>query len=184
MVAHNLIHDVAYAGIVLSGDETPGPPHTKNNTVAYNHIHDVMKVAVDGAGIYVSFTQADRGALIRGNWIHDLRRNPDNPRDAGPWMPPELYLDGVRPDLGCRGYHFEKNVVYGTDSPCSSVRRARPATPAGHIFEKGLPPKPRLGPHCREPASNRPTSFAPRPQAACGFAPIDIERGTHPFSFK
>ena len=89
VVAHNLIHDVAYAGIVLSGNEAPGPPFARNNTVEYNHIHDVMKVAVDGAGIYVSFPQADRGAVIRGNWIHDLRRNPANPRDAGPWTPRE-----------------------------------------------------------------------------------------------
>ena len=117
VVARNLIHDVAYSGIVLSGNEAPGPPFARNNTVEDNHIHDVMKVAVDGAGIYVSFPQAGWGAVIRGNWIHDLRRNPANTRDAGPWSAPGIYLDGVRPDLGCRNYRFEKNVVYRTENP-------------------------------------------------------------------
>ena len=150
-VVHNLIHDVAYAGIVLSGNEVPGAPFAKNNTVAYNHIHDVMKVAVDGAGIYVSFPQGDRGGLIRGNWIHDLRRNPDNPRDAGPWSAAGIYLDGVRPDLGCRGYRFEKNVVYATDSPlffCAASREGN--IWQDNIFEKGTPPQSRIDAIARE----------------------------------
>ena len=117
VVAHNLIHDIAYSGIVLSGDETPGPPFARNNTVEYNHIHNVMKVAVDGAGIYVSFPQAGWGAAIRGNWIHDLRPNPANPRGAGPWSAAGIYLDAVRQELGCRNYLFEKNVVYRTGHP-------------------------------------------------------------------
>ncbi len=74
-----------------------------------------MKAAVDGAGIYVSFPQAGWGAAVRGNWVHDIRHNPSNPRDFGPWSAAGIYLDGVRPDLGCRGYLFEKNVVYRTD---------------------------------------------------------------------
>ncbi len=142
LVAHNLIHDVSYAGIVLSGDEAPGPAYTRNNTIEYNHIHDVMKVAVDGAGIYVSFPQADRGTAVRGNWIHDLRRNPDNPRDAGPWSAAGIYLDGVRPNLGCRGFHFEKNVVYGTESPlffCAASEKGN--TWQDNWFQKAAPPK-------------------------------------------
>ena len=59
-----------------------------------------MKVAVDGAAIYVCFPQAGWGAAIRGNLIHDLRRNPSNPRDAGPWSAAGIYLDGVRARLG------------------------------------------------------------------------------------
>jgi hypothetical protein len=142
LVAHNLVHDVAYSGIVLSGNEAPGPPFARNNTVAYNHIHDVMKVAVDGAGIYVSFPQADRGAVIRGNWIHDLRRNPHNPRDAGPWSAAGIYLDGVRADLGCRGYRFEKNVVYGTESPLFFCQCSESGnTWDGNLFQKVAPPK-------------------------------------------
>jgi hypothetical protein len=144
VVAHNLIHDVSYCGIVLSGNESP-KTFAKNNTVEYNDIHHVMKTAVDGAGIYVSFPQADRGALIRGNWIHELRRNPDNPRDAGPWSAAGIYLDGVRPQLGCRGYRFENNVVCAIDSPlffcaCSAAGNVW----QDNVFEKGTPPQSRL----------------------------------------
>ena len=38
VVAHNLIHDIAYAGIVLCGNEAPGPPFartTRSNTTTY-----------------------------------------------------------------------------------------------------------------------------------------------------
>lgn len=120
VIAHNLIHDISYAGIVLSGNETPEPDYAKfakSATVEYNHIHDVMRVAVDGAGIYASFPHAGSGAAIRGNLIHDLRPNRSNPREAGPWSAAGIYLDGVRPPLGCRDYRIEDNVVYKTTAP-------------------------------------------------------------------
>ena len=85
----------------------------KNNTVEYNDIYHVMQTAVDGAGIYVSFPQSGRGALVRGNWIRDLRPAPPKIRGCGGG----IYLDGVRPELGCRGYRFEGNVVYRTANP-------------------------------------------------------------------
>jgi hypothetical protein len=116
LVTHNLVHDVAYSGIVLSGNETP-LKFARNNTVEFNHIHHAMRVAVDGAGIYVSFPHEGWGAAVRGNLIHDLVRNPFNPRDAGGWDAAGIYLDGVRPDLGCKSYQIESNVVYKTSSP-------------------------------------------------------------------
>ncbi len=147
VVAHNLIHDVAYSGIVLSGNETPGTPFAKNNMVEYNDIHHVMKTAVDGAGIYVSFPQADRGAVIRGNWIRDLRSDPPNTPGSGGG----IYLDGVRPELGCRGYRFEKNVVYRTARPlifcqCSAAGN----TWQDNIFADDPPPKSRIDQIARE----------------------------------
>src|SRR5208283_3237677 len=116
LVAHNLVHDTAYAGIVLSGNETP-LKLARNNTVEFNHIHHAMQVAVDGAGIYVSFPHEGWGAALRGNLIHDLVRNPFNPRGAGGWDAAGIYLDGVRPDLGCKTYRVEDNVVYQTANP-------------------------------------------------------------------
>jgi len=144
VVAHNLIHDVAYSGIVLSGNETPGTPFAKNNTVEYNDIYRVMKTAVDGAGIYVSFPQADRGALVRGNWIRDLRGN-------GPGSGGGIYLDGVRPELGCRGYRFEKNVVYRTANPLIFCQASTAGnTWQDNIFAVAPPPQPRLDQVARE----------------------------------
>ena len=104
-----------------------------------------MKTAVDGAGIYVSFPQADRGAAIRGNWIHDVRRNPANPREAGPWSAAGIYLDGVRPYLGCPGYRFERNVVYRTDNPLFFNKWRREGnTWQDNWFQEDAPPKEKL----------------------------------------
>jgi len=117
VIAHNLIHDIAYTGIVLGGNEDKSLPFSRNNTVEYNHIHDVMKVCVDGAGIYVTFPQEGWGAVVRGNLIHDLRPNPFNSRQGGDFSAAGIYLDGVRPTMGCRGYRFENNVIYQTGAP-------------------------------------------------------------------
>ena len=55
--------------------------------------------------------------MIRGNWIHDLVHNPDNVRDHGPWDCPALYLDGVIPAIGVKGYEISGNVGYNTSDP-------------------------------------------------------------------
>jgi hypothetical protein len=114
VIAHNLIHDISYTGIVLSGYEVPDPPQAGNNNVEYNHIYNVMKVAQDGAAIYVSFPQADRGAVIRGNLIHDTgHRGQWNGQYCG-----GLYTDGISGLCGpCAGYQFINNVVYHSDAP-------------------------------------------------------------------
>ena len=120
VIGHNEIHDVAYAGINAGGNEDAHLPFAMNNVYAFNHIHHVMQVAVDGAGIYVStgfVPLAGRTGLIQGNWIHDLTGNPLNPRtrdDPGPFISPGLYLDGVNTRIGCKGWEFVGNVVYRT----------------------------------------------------------------------
>lgn len=114
-IAHNLLHDLSYSGIVMSGNQIPELPFAKNNVIAYNHIYNVQQVAVDGAGIYVSVCQASPGSVIRGNVIHDIRTNPFNPRQ--PWRSPGLYLDGCWPEVGCKLFTIEDNVVFNTDTP-------------------------------------------------------------------
>ena len=110
VVAHNLIHDTAYFGMGVAGSQDPKLPFSRNNAIEYNHIYNAMKVTIDGAGMYVTFAQADRGCLIRGNLIHDTQGNPfgrldhpfgDHPPCAG------IYLDGN--NSGC---HYENNVLY------------------------------------------------------------------------
>ena len=88
LVSHNLVHDTAYAGIVISGNETP-LEFARNNIVEYNHLHHVQKMAVDGGGIYASFPHADRGIVIRRNLIHDITYNPVARGGVGGWSAPE-----------------------------------------------------------------------------------------------
>ena len=114
VIAHNLIHDTAYSGIVLSGNEVPDPPQAGDNTVEFNHIHHVMRVAQDGAAIYVSFPHVGRGALIRGNLIQETgHRGQHNGYCSG-----GLYTDGISGRCGpCANYLFLRNVVYHSDAP-------------------------------------------------------------------
>jgi len=116
LVSHNLIHDLAYAGIVLCGNETPRK-FARNNRVEFNHIHHVMQVAMDGAGIYASFPHEGDGAVLRGNLIHHLARNIYNPRPAGGYSAAGIYMDGVRWYLGCKTYTVEENVIFQTHNP-------------------------------------------------------------------
>ena len=116
LVSHNLVHDTAYAGIVVSGNETP-LEFARNNLVEYNHLRHVQKMAVDGGGIYASFPHADRGLVIRGNLIHDITHNPVARGGVGGWSAPGIYLDGAPRGLGCKNYLLEGNVIYSVHTP-------------------------------------------------------------------
>ena len=62
-----------------------------------------------------------------------------------------IYLDGVRPELGCRGYRFEKNVVYRTANPLIFCQASTAGnTWQDNIFAVAPPPQPRLDQIARE----------------------------------
>jgi hypothetical protein len=104
VVAHNLVHDVAYSGVVVEGyvpnDE---PALAGDNTIEYNHVYNVMKVCNDGAGIYVVLPQTGRGAVIRHNLVHEVQTNPYNGRTG--------HSFGVYLDVESKNYHLQNNVV-------------------------------------------------------------------------
>ena len=135
VVAHNLIHDTAYFGIGFAGSQDPKVPFARNNTIEYNHIYNAMQVTVDGAGMYVTFAQADRGALIRGNLLHDIVPNRFNSRAVGPYSATGIYLDGA--NSGCC---YENNVVYQATSALF-VNGGGQVTWRDNLFQKsGAPP--------------------------------------------
>jgi hypothetical protein len=119
VVAHNLIHDIAYFGIGFAGSQDPKVPCAKNNRVEYNEIFKAMQVTVDGAALYVTFAQQNPGALIRGNLIHDIAANRFNNRPIGGYSAAGIYLDagsrGPQYEVN-HGYRYEGNVVYRTAS--------------------------------------------------------------------
>ena len=121
LVAHNEICNIAYSGICVGGNTDRKLAFPLDNVYMYNNIHNVMQTAVDGAGIYVGCTchPAPSGptGILRGNWIHDLAANPENTRGIGPWTCPGIYLDGVSPNIGIKGYEITDNVVYHTSNP-------------------------------------------------------------------
>ncbi len=136
VVAHNLIHDTAYFGIGVAGSQDPKVPFARNNTIEYNHIYNAMQVTVDGAGLYVTFAQADRGCLIRGNLLHDIVPNRFNSRAVGPYSATGIYLDGS--NSGCS---YENNVVYQATSALF-VNGGGQVTWRDNLFQKsGTPPR-------------------------------------------
>ena len=116
VIAHNVIHDTAYSGLVISGNEDASLPFAKNNLVEYNDVHDVMKVTTDGAGLYISCPFAGWGVVLRGNVLHDNSASPCSLREPGPWSAPGMYMDGgVGP---ARNYAFIHNFIFrSTQSP-------------------------------------------------------------------
>jgi hypothetical protein len=102
IISHNLVHDTAYFGMCLAGDQDPKWNFVEGNTVERNHIHHAMQVTQDGAGLYVCFAHAGGKNLIRANLIHNTSTNHAS---AG------LYLDSA-----CSGVAFDHNVVYRNPS--------------------------------------------------------------------
>jgi hypothetical protein len=94
-IAHNLVHDTAYCGVVFPGDQDPNWNFVGGNTFERNHIYHDMLVTQDGAGLYASF--AHRGTRVRANLIHHSSGRP---------MSGGICLDG------CTGVTFDHNVVY------------------------------------------------------------------------
>lgn len=120
LVAHNLIHDMPYIGIRLSGMRTDywnarnapdlKPPFTaarikphvpvRGNVVELNHIHHVMQELYDGGGIYFWGTMGEGPNAIRRNLVHHV--------GTGKRIAVGLYLDDSTDDVIVRD-----NVVFG-----------------------------------------------------------------------
>ena len=119
-VANNLIRDMPYNGLHLSGTRfvywnermVPElkPPYTtvkikpyvrsRGNVVENNHIHHVMRELHDGGGIYFWGTMGEGANIIRNNLIHHV--------GAGERIAVGIYLDD-----NCDDVHVHDNVVYG-----------------------------------------------------------------------
>jgi hypothetical protein len=137
VVAHNLIHDIAYIGIAFAGSQDPRMPFARNNTVEYNHIFNAMKVTVDGAALYVTFAQHGVGGFVRGNLVHDCVPNHFNTRPRAieqfiAFSAAGVYLDADRRGAQYEfnhGYRYECNVAYRTSGAlvcnCTGVQDNR-----------------------------------------------------------
>ena len=118
VIAHNEICNLPYSGISVGwgwGEEDAGggPPNyyqpykfatptpAKNNRIEFNHIHNVMSKADDGAGIYTLGNQP--GSIIQGNYIHDCK----NPTSKRGWA------QGIYLDEGSGFIEVTGNLVHG-----------------------------------------------------------------------
>jgi ketosteroid isomerase-like protein len=102
-VGRSVIRDLPYTGISVGWRWDPTPTPCRENVVEANHIHDVMKVLSDGGGIYTLGRQP--GTVLRGNAIHDVRRNAGRAPSNG------MFLDQGTMDLV-----IEDNVFWDIDT--------------------------------------------------------------------
>jgi len=167
-VAHNLIHDMPYIGVRLSGTRfvhwsrkaVPSlePPYTAakikphvlsvRNVVEKNHIHHVMQELHDGGGIYFWGTMGVGPNIIRNNLIHHV--------GLGHKIAVGIYLDDSCDDVIVRnniayaagfGLHLhgaprnlvENNIfAYCTDTDISIAPEDYNIRPMHSIFRRNI----------------------------------------------
>ncbi|MHC5006080.1 MAG: right-handed parallel beta-helix repeat-containing protein [Planctomycetota bacterium] len=102
-IAHTVVRDLPYTGISVGWRWDPTPTPCRENIVEANHIHRVMQTLSDGGGIYTLGRQP--GTVLRGNAIHDIRRN------AG-----RAPSNGIFFDQGTMDLVTEDNVFWDIDT--------------------------------------------------------------------
>jgi hypothetical protein len=114
VVAHNHVHHLPYSGVSVGWSWNTEPTVVKENTIEFNHIHDVMMRLCDGGCIYTLGLQP--GTVIRGNHMHAVHRSPF--AQGAP-------NNGMFIDQGSKGYLFEKNVIYNTSAQLVRFNRCQ-----------------------------------------------------------
>lgn len=85
-IRNNIIYNGNHTAIVFKGN---------NHLIDRNEIYNVCNRARDAGAIYTFFGWADRGTLIRYNYIHDVKGEPLNPIDVNnDFKISMIYLDG------------------------------------------------------------------------------------------
>lgn len=103
LISSNTVAHLPYTGISMGFNWSPAKTTTRDNTVEYNHIYDVMNVLADGGGIYT--LGFEPGTVLRKNLIHDVHRS-GNTFGGAP-------NNGIFFDEGTTGIHVEDNIIYG-----------------------------------------------------------------------
>jgi hypothetical protein len=98
-VSSNEISHLPYTGVSVGWNWTAAPTVCEGHLVTSNHIHHVMQMLSDGAGIYTLGRQP--GTILRGNVIHDVAVNAGRAESNGIFM-----------DEGSSEMLVESNVIY------------------------------------------------------------------------
>jgi hypothetical protein len=99
LIKNNHIFNLPYTGISVGWMWSPVPTPSRQNTIAGNHIHDIMKILSDGGGIYMLGLQPQ--SIILNNRIHDVELNAGKAESNGMFL-----------DEGITDVLVEGNLVY------------------------------------------------------------------------
>lgn len=84
LVDRNHIHDLPYTGVSIGWRWDARPTGAADNSVSWNHIHDIMLKLSDGGGIYSLGHQP--GSRMLGNRIHGVRVNAGRAESNGMFL--------------------------------------------------------------------------------------------------
>jgi len=128
-IAHNVVRHTPYTGISVGWKWTLDPTPARENRIEHNHIHDVMQVLSDGAGVYTLGRQP--GTAVRGNLIHGV------PESNG-----RAESNGMFFDQGSMHLRIEGNVVYDVASTPLRWNMAGPNAVVRNtiVHKPGVPP--------------------------------------------
>ncbi len=122
-VEHNHIHHGYYTGISIGWQWGYQRSVSRDNVIAFNHIHDIGQgLLSDMGGIYT--LGVSPGTVIRNNLIHDVDAN-----RYGGW--------GIYNDEGSTHILVENNVVYNTKFAGYDIHYAREITVRNNVFALG-----------------------------------------------
>jgi hypothetical protein len=176
-VAHNLVHDTAYFGMCVGGDQGANRAvPIEGNLVERNHVYRAMLTTDVGSDVYLTMNHGKGGLVFRDNFLHDagMGRRPGFSCHA---LGLDLYFSGARVErnvaLGCPssnsfGYHGKLGRPYsGASPPCprrtpfprSSWRRCGPTRGWGRRIArpcKGANRNPANYMNCRRPQKTGP----------------------------
>lgn len=122
-VIHNDIHDGFYTGISVGWEWGYQRSISRDNVVAYNHIHNIGQGLLSDMGAIYTLGVSP-GTVIRNNLIHDV-----DAHNYGGW--------GIYNDEGSTGILIENNIVYNTKFAGYNIHYAKEITVRNNIFAFG-----------------------------------------------
>ena len=143
VVSHNLVHDIAYFGMGIAGDQGANRAiPIQGNVVERNHVHRAMLTTDVGSDVYMTMNHGKGGLVFRDNFLHDAGwgRRPDFDAKA---LGLDLYFSGARLErnvlLGCPssrsfGFHGKLGRVFSDNVWQDNVRWGDAPMPATELF--------------------------------------------------